>query len=186
MRRSLSITAACLIGVAAIGTAQTETPQQVAAHLWAAVQANDWDRAAGFMHPVALRELRALLEPLIMMKGVAGDSARQTIFGSVSRDSAAAATDSAVYANLMRFGASVKADLPGAIDGTDYKPLGTVPEGRDTIHVIGRVSVTMSGRPTSWIQVTSLMRLGPRWRGLLEPNWSQMAWALRAVATRSQ
>ncbi len=186
MPRILILAATCITLFVNVGVAQRETPEQVAARIWDAVQAKDWNRAAGFMHPVALRQLRQLLDPVIMMDGVAADSLRWTIYGTVSRDSAAAATDSAVYVNLMRFSTSVKSALPGAIEGTHYSPLGNVAEGRDTVHVIGRVSLTMGGRPMSWIQVYSLMRFGATWRGLLEPNWSQFASALRAAVAPQQ
>lgn len=179
--RALLLAGTCLTFAAAAVRAQNETPEQVARHLWDAVQAQDWGRAAGLMHPLALRQLREVLNPLILLDGVEADSARQTLFGSVSRDVAQAASDSAVYANLMRFGSSVKAALPGAMEPTHYQYLGTLREGADTAHVVGRVSLILEGRPAGWIQVTSLMRSGSTWRGLLEPNWSQMAWALRGA-----
>jgi len=180
MIRTLVLIAAC-VGASPRAVGQNAPPQQVAESIWAGVQAGTWDRVARFMHPVALHELRLLLDPLVMTTGAAGDSVRQVIFGSVSRDIAASASDSAVYVNLMRFGASIKGSQPGAVEAADYQFLGMVSEGKDTVHVIGRASATMSGRPLSWIQVTSLMRLGSTWRGLLEPNWSQYAWALRAA-----
>jgi hypothetical protein len=186
MPRAFILAATCVAVFASTGVAQNGTPEELAAQIWSAVQAHDWERMASLTHPVALHQLRELLEPLVMMNGVEADSARQTIFGAVSRNAAAAASDSVVYVNLMRFSASVKADLPGAVEATRYQPLGSVYEGADTIHVIGRASATVSGRPLSWIQVTSLMRSGSTWRGLLEPNWSQFAWALRAAVARRQ
>ncbi len=182
--RALLLAGTCLTIAASRLKAQNETPEQVARNLWDAVQAQDWGRAAGLMHPLALRQLRDVLNPLILLDGIAADSARQTLFGSVSRDVARAASDSAVYTNLMRFSSSVKAPLPGAMEPTHYQYLGTLREGADTAHVVGRVSLMMQGRPAGWIQVTSLMRSGSTWRGLLEPNWSQLAWALRGAMER--
>jgi hypothetical protein len=183
MPRRLATIAVCSLAYAAAATAQAEGPREVAEHIWAAVQNHDWALAAHYTHPRALHEFRALLDPVVSVPGAAGDSAREAIFGTASSTAAAAASDSAVYVNLMRWSSSIKAEQPGAVEASHYDFLGTVSEGKDTIHVIARASATVGGRFLTWIQVYSLSRSGSAWRGLIEPNWSQFAAALRAAVT---
>ena len=166
--------------------AQDETPPEVARRMWSAVQDHRWDAVAGLMHPTALQEFRQLLSPILAADSPAADSVRQLLLGSASRSAAAAVSDSAIYVRLMLWSSSLNATKPGAVEATHYQLLGTVTEGRDTVHVIGRASATVSGRHLTWIQVTSLMRSGAAWRGLLELNWSQFAAALSAAVTRKQ
>ena len=166
--------------------AQNETAPEVAQRTWVAVQDHKWDAVAHLTHPRALREFRALLAPIVDADGPAADSVRQIMFGSISHEAAAMVSDSAVYVNLMRWSDSLNAAQPGAMEATHYQLLGTVAEGRDTVHVIARASATVSGRHLTWIQVYSLARSGATWRGLLQPNWSQFAAALRAAITHQQ
>lgn len=179
-------TAAFLALGAGTLAAQHDAPPEVAQQMWVAVQDHKWDAVAHLTHPRALREFRELLAPIVDANGPAADSVRQIVFGSISREAAATVSDSAVYVNLMRWSESLNAAQPGAVEATHYQLLGTVPEGRDTVHVIARASATISGRYLTWIQVYSLTRSGATWRGLLQPNWSQFAAAVRAAVTHQQ
>jgi len=174
---------AVYLACAATAAAQGEGPREVAQHIWSAVQDHNWALAAHYTHPHALHELRQILDPILVAPGAAGDSARDAIFGSVSPTAAALTSDSAVYVNLSRLSSSIKAEQPGAVEASHYEFLGTVNEGKDTVHVIARASATVGGQHLQWIQVYSLARSGSAWLGLVEPNWSQFAAALRAAVT---
>ena len=186
MPRAPSSIATILALCAGTLAAQNETASDVAQQTWVAVQAHQWDAVAHLTHPRALHEFRELLAPIADADGPAADSARQIIFGSIARAAAATVSDSAVYVNLMRWSDALNAAQPGAVEASHYRLLGTVPEGRDTVHVIARASATVSGQYLTWIQVYSLTRSGATWRGLLQPNWSQFAAALRAAVIRQQ
>jgi hypothetical protein len=186
MRRSIAVVASCVLVVVASATAQTETPEQVAQQYMDAVRSTDWGRAAGLMHPVALQQLRDLLDPLLTLGGAEADGVRQQVFGFTSREAAVAASDSAIFASLLTFTMSQQAGLADAMRSTQFRVLGTVTEGRDTVHVLGRISMTVQGLAVAQMEVVSVMRFGQTWRGLLKGDFAAMASALRAAVQRGR
>jgi hypothetical protein len=159
--------------------AQTPTPAQVAGDIMAAVRATDWGRMATLMDTGALRQLHALLEPILTLDDPEVAGMRQTMFGFATLEAARAATDSAVFVGLMRFTTSQQAGLADAMRSAQFAVLGTVPEGRDTMHVVGRISLTVESIAVTNMEVISLVRAGATWRGLLKGDVTAMASALR-------
>jgi len=176
----------CLQLLASVASAQDETPEAVVGQLMGAMKANDWGRATALMHPAALHQVRILLDPILTTDGAALDTARHLLFGFDTRTVAAAASDSAVMVGLMRFGMSQQPKLPDALRSSTYQLLGVVREGPDTVHVVGRVSMTFGGSTVSQIEVTSLMRAGSTWRALMKGDWTNMASRLRATLLRTR
>jgi hypothetical protein len=147
--------------------------------LMAATKANDWGRVAGLTHPAALHQLRVLLDPILTSDRTGLDTARQMLFGLASREAALAASDSAIMVGLMRFGMSQQPNAAVLLKSSSYQLLGTVREGPDTVHVVGRISMTVQGSAVTQIEVTSLARLNDTWRALLKGDWTAMASRLR-------
>ncbi len=177
--------AVCVPTLTAVASAQQDSPEAVVQEIMAATRANDWARVTQLMHPAALRQMRTLLDPILTTEGASLDTARQMLFGFPTRAAAAAATDSAVMAGLLRFGMSQQRGAADALRTATYEPLGTVREGADTVHVLGRVFMTVRGSQVSQIEVTSLARSGQSWRALLKGDWTQMASRLRDALLRA-
>ena len=184
--RSVVSAALSLLLIRSPALAQGETPELVVGQLMAASKANDWGRVAGLTHPKALHELRTLLDPILTGEMPVLDTARQMLFGLPSREAAAAASDSAIMVGLIHFG---MAQQPGAADlmrSSSYQLLGTVREGPDTVHVVGRMTMTVRGGTVTQIEVTSLARLDGTWRALLKGDWTALASRLRQALQKSR
>lgn len=186
MIRPLLAAALCLPLLVPVASAQDETPEVVVGQLMAAMKANDWGRATGLMHPVALRQLRVLLDPILTAEGATLDTARQMLFGFDQQADATTASDSALMFRLMRFAMSQSPKVPESLRSSTYRLLGVVREGPDTAHVVGRVSMTFAGSTVSQIEVSSLMRAGSTWRLMLKGDYSEMAKRLRAALLQNQ
>jgi hypothetical protein len=181
MIQSLRSAAICVVLFAQFASAQVEAPETVVGQLMAATRENDWRRVVGLMHPAALHQVRILLDPILTTAGAALDTARQLMFGFDSRAAATAASDSSVVVALIKFGMSQRPKMADALRSSSYRLLGLVHEGPDTVHVVGRVSMTVAGTSGNQIEVTSLMRAGSTWRALMKGDWTEMASRLRAA-----
>jgi hypothetical protein len=179
MIRSVVLAVLCLLLIRSSALAQGDTPESVVGQLMAATKVNDWGRVAGLTHPAALHQLRVLLDPILTGQRPSLDSARQMLFGLPSREAAAAASDSAIMVGLIRFGMSQQPNAADLLRSSSYQLLGTVREGPDTVHVVGRISMTLRGGTVTHIEVTSLARLGSTWRCLLKGDWTALASRLR-------
>lgn len=180
MRRialALIVAAVC----AAPCQAQTETPEQVASQIMEAARATDWGRTAALMHPSALHQLREIINPILLMDNAETRQAVQDMFGLANREAAVAASDSAIFTGLLRFAMAQQQGLSDIMRSAQYQILGTVAEGRDTVHVVGRLAMSVRGMNITQMEVISLMRSGTTWRGILKGDYTAMATAMRAA-----
>lgn len=164
--------------------AQSDSPRQVAQNMLNAMRTSDWGKAATLMHPDALRQLRALFDPILTLESQEGDGIREQVFGFPSRQSAVTASDSSVFAGLMTF-TSQQGGLAEALSTSRFQYLGSVEEGKDTVHVVGRIHMSIDSIPISQMEVISLMRFGSTWRGMLKGDLVAMANAMRAAIARN-
>jgi len=162
--------------------AQTgETPTAVATRFVDAMRVAQWDSMAALMHPEALRHLRELLTPVL--ESPAAADARQQLFGFRDPRQAARLSDAEVFGALMR--ATIASD-PATLDAlksATLETLGEVPEGRDTVHVVYRLTLELSGIRMSRMDVMTLRRYHGTWRGLLKGDVSALAALLRRTFT---
>lgn len=164
--------------------ARSESPQQVARHFMQAVQAGDWTGMAALMHPAALRQLRELLT--VLVEAPKADDIRQQLLGVSTIAEARALSDTALFAALMRRTTQQSAGLADVLRSAQTEILGQVDEGRDTTHVVYRMTMTVEGAPVTKMDVMSLARSPDGWRGLLKGDISALAAAIRtAIEQRS-
>lgn len=168
-----------LFGALPVATGQQspETPQQVARRYVNALQAGDWRGMASLMHPVALRQLRTMFQPVIERPEAA--QLRQQLLGVQSVAEAKALSDVALFASIMRTMSGREPGQGDALKNATVRMIGAVPEGRDTVHVVYRVGLPMPGITLSQMEVMTLGRMGNRWRGLLKGEFFAMAAGLR-------
>jgi hypothetical protein len=171
-------------GLARAAVAQSETPEAVAQRYVSAMRETDWGKAATLMHPSALQQLRSLFDPILLMDSPEADGVRREIFGFPTKQAAIAASDSALFVNLMSFTIGRQEGMESAMRTTQFSHIGTVTEGRDTVHVLGRMSMRVMDLPVSQLEVISLMRYGNSWRGVLKGDLVTMAAGLRKALER--
>ena len=184
MKRLHSIAATAIIA-ATLGAstlpAQAETPRQVAEQILEATRTTNWGRAASLMHPAALKELRTLFDPILTLENETGATLRHQLFGFATLKEATQASDSTVYSQLMNAVMAQQAGMDDAVRSAKFHYIGTVEEGRDTAHVLGRMSMSVQSIPFSQIEVISVVRAGATWRGLLKGELKAMAAGMKAA-----
>jgi len=159
--------------VGADAAAAQETPEAAALAFGEAIRANDWAMAARMMDPGALRQLRALFEPVV----AAPDAAElaQQYFGVASGAEFAALPDTVLFARFLSASVSEREGVADALRTATLTPLGHVPQGPDTVLVVTRLVFQVEGLPISQFDVMPFRQDGGRWRGLLKADVTNLA-----------
>lgn len=156
--------------------AQQESPEAVAIQYVTAMQLEDWQRVASLMHPDALAELRGLFDPLLDIP-----EARPVIlqfYGATSLEDARAQSDTAVFAHFVAFVSSQEPLVGEALRSSDVEIIGHLYEGEDMAHVVYRMTMSLEGMSVTQLDVFSVKRYGPTWRGMLKGDMSAVAAAI--------
>ena len=170
---------ACLLAALMLAGSplRAQSVEAVASQYLDAMRTGDWTAMAQLMHPNALRDLRAFLEPAL--RAPSGEEFRAQFLGLTSADEALALSDTAVFARFVQFFTEQNPTVAQALATAEIEVVGHVPEGADTVHVVYRMRMTVMGTPVSRMDVFSLARSGGTWRGLLKGDMSAMANALQ-------
>jgi len=158
----------------------TETPEQVAARYLHALSAQQWDSMAFLMHPYALHQLRDVLAPLFEAPSL--DGAREELLGVRSISAAKALSDTAVFTAFIARGLGSQSQLMDFLRKAKIQLIGHVPEGRDTVHIVYRMTFEDSTAAISKMDVFSMLRMGNTWRGLLSADFRMLGAMLRRQA----
>jgi hypothetical protein len=164
--------------------ADSETPEQVAGELLAAMRDTNWFRAASLMHPSALAQFHDMFRPILQCDNSAAVEARNQVFGFASAVEAARASDTALIATLLRRGMNREKGFASILRTAKLQIIGHVPEGRDTVHVLARLSLSIDSIPFSQVEVLSFQRYGSTWRTLLKADISALGGMLRRLCLR--
>ena len=178
MRRSFGVLFSLLLISSPLSSQATETPEQVAGRFVAAMSAEDWQGMGTLMHPMALKEMRQFLAVLFEMPDA--DEFRQRLLGVKTLGDAQALSDTAVFVSLMK-NMSEQAGIGAMLRSAKVQMMGHVNQGKDTAHVVYRMSMTMEGIPISKMDVMSLARSPVGWRGLLQGDISALGAGIRAA-----
>jgi len=182
IRRSHALALAFLACAAAPALSQRDsaTPEQVAARYMQAMKAQQWDSMAYLMHPYALHQLRALLGPLFEAPSM--DGPRQELLGVRTLAAAQALSDTAVFVALISRLMGSQAQFTEFLRDATMQVIGHVPEGRDTVHVVYRMSYEKGEAAVSKMDVVSMQRMGNTWRALLSGDLRMLGAMLRRQA----
>lgn len=166
-RLALAASTTLLVAIARPAIAQRETPEQIANQCINAMRTGDWQRMAGLTDRVALRQLRDQLAPFLTRAGADGAAMRYQVLGVAQESVTASMSDSVVFVSWMTFMATQQGSAGAMLRSAHYQFLGSVMEGRDTVHVVARASMLFQGVDTGGMDVVSLVRAGDTWRCLL-------------------
>lgn len=173
------LTVAALLACAAAplhSQAAGETPVQVATRYIDHMRAGEWQQMAALMHSDALLQLRRMLQPLFDSPN--GDEFREQLLGVASIAEASALSDTTVFANLARISTTRDSTLAQAVRTAQVQFIGELPEGRDTMHVVYRMTLTIEGSTFTQMDVFSMGRSNRGWRGLLKGDFTALAAAI--------
>lgn len=162
-----------------------ESPEQVTEEFLAAIRDTNWVAAAGLMHPNALAQFHMLFRPLLDCAGPALDQARQQILGVTSQAQAARLSDTVLVAAILRLAMNEQQGLTGILQTAKLHIIGHVAEGRDTVHVLARLTFQIDSVPISAVDVFSFQRYHSTWRALLKGDFSSLGVMLRRACEAS-
>jgi len=165
--------------------AEQDTPEAVAKAYVTATQTADWAKAASFMHPDSLAQLKKVFEPIFTHEKaseIAGP-----IFGVKSRAEFDQASGAQMFEKLM---SGVVAAVPGfnkVMDQVSFDIIGRVAETPELVHLVYRTQVPLDdmqpkGAPNitknvtfSKMEVMTLKRYENTWRLTLSGEIEGMA-----------
>lgn len=174
------LSAALILPLSAQAPVTAETPEQVARNYSEAVFRGEWQTAAAFMHPRALREFRELFVPIVNTAGM--EELREQFFGAATAGALSAMSDTAVFAAFIERIVGEQGEMADAMRTARVTAYGHVAGGADTVLVVSRTTMRVEGVEVSQFEVIPMLRHGETWRALLRADFTNMAAMLRRSA----
>jgi len=110
------------------------------------------------------------------------DGPRQELLGVRTLAAAQALSDTAVFVALISRLMGSQAQFTEFLRDATMQVIGHVPEGRDTVHVVYRMSYEKGEAAVSKMDVVSMQRMGNTWRALLSGDLRMLGAMLRRQA----
>lgn len=159
--------------LAASAFSQTpETPEVIAKSYFAAMQAGNWDKCAGLLHPEALSSMKRTFATIL--KADESGGAAKAIFGLKSNAEFDELNGAAIFERLMNFISGAVPDMKTALAASTTTILGKVNEGTDLVHIVYRSQIKMAGAEASEVEIISFKKSGTTWRALLTADMEEM------------
>lgn len=186
MFRTMALLGCLVASQPAVAAAQgiDETPEAVAERSLAAIRDGNFLAVASLMHEDALRELRALLEPILTLDDPEVVELRQQLMGESSIPAIRGMSDTLFVSRFLGL-AMNREGMAQALKSSQGKLLGSVKEGPDTVHVVYRLALSVEDIAITEMDVISLGRSRAGWRTLLKGDVRAMASALQGLMKRS-
>lgn len=173
----LTVAALALSFAPAIALAEGKSPEDVARVGLDLVSKRDWPAYTHLMHPEALQRMKQMFRPIVAAD-TKGESA-QGLFGVGGIKGYDAASDSALFCSLMVNLMKIAPAMVEAVKNAEYTVIGSVPEGKDLVHVVYRVHTAAEDVQVTKVSTISLRRHGETWRFLLSGNMEGLVSALK-------
>jgi hypothetical protein len=158
------------------------TPEILAAKTSEYAKKGDWAAYAKVMHPEALSSLKKIFRP-IAEADTSGQVLRR-FFGVPSL----ARYDSMADADIFQaFMANLTRNFPGfadAMQSHETSVVGSVPEGKELVHVVYRMGAKTEGMTISKTSVITFRRHNGKWKALLTGNIEGLAARLSQLSQR--
>lgn len=174
------LTAITLLSSSAL--ADTSTPEVLAAKTSAFAKKGDWASYANLMHPEALSSLKKIFRPIA--KADESGQVLRRLFGVQSLDRYDSMADTAIFQALM---SNLTRNFPGfadAMQSHETDVIGSVPEGKDLVHVVYRFGAKTEGMTISKTSVITFRQHNGQWRALLTGNIEGLAARLSQLSQR--
>lgn len=159
---------------------QAGGPEAAAKVYGDAIRSSDWAAAARLMHPSALKQWRALFEPLFSTPDMQ-ESVTQ-IFG-VPPSALAGTPDTVLFAAFLKNVLAQQEGLSEALNSAQITPLGHVAVG-DTMLVVSRTAITMEGTTLTQFDVMPFIQENGQWWALLKSDVANMAAMIQKAMTQ--
>jgi hypothetical protein len=160
---------------------EVDSPEAVVEKALKALKEDRLEDFAGAMHPEALKRLKALLTTVVEAAAKEGQSKQvlRLFDGVASADALKKLDDVQFFVRFLRGVTRLKPELKQALGGAEARVLGHVMEGKDTAHVVYRMTVSVGGAKMTKMDVTSLRKSEVGWRMLLSTELEGIATILK-------
>jgi hypothetical protein len=160
--------------------AKSDTPEAVARKAMTAMKENRLDDFAKAMHPDALKTVKSTLVTIAEAAAKDGREREVTaIFGDKSLDELKKLDDAQFFAAFYGAMTRRRPELKRVVADSEVQIIGHVMEGRDTAHVVLRMTATVEGTKIVKTDVVSMKKTSTGWGMLLSADLENMASVLK-------
>jgi hypothetical protein len=188
----MTVTRAALVGLCAalLMTARggadeakkpADAPDAFAKKALAALKDDRIEEFAKMMHPEALKEFRGLLMTVVAAAGEKGQEKQVLALfdGAKSADDLKEFTDVKFFTAFYRTVTKLQPQLKEMLGGSEVQTLGSVAEGKDKMHVLYRMTMSVQGAKVTKMAVLSLRKTESGWGMLLDGDIEGMGAMLK-------
>jgi hypothetical protein len=161
--------------------AEDASPEAVTRAAMGAMKTDRMDEFADAMHPDALKQFHSAMSTIVD-EAAKARKANQLLplFQDVaSVEELKKLDDKQFFVAFLRGMTGRSPDVKRHLAGAEAQILGSVPEGKDTTHVVYRLKLTTGGATLDRMTVASLRRDGSGWKMLLTGDVEGMVAALK-------
>jgi hypothetical protein len=162
-------------------TSFAKTPSETATDYFNVLKQKDYNRAATFFDPAALREFRQMMSFVNEIPDEGQQEFFTTFFGpEANKESIGKLSDANFFASFL--GATIGlAETAGGVNFGKMEILGEVMEGKDVAHVVTRNKVSVGEVELEAMEVVSFKRIGSKWKVLMSGKIKGVASQLKAA-----
>ena len=152
---------------------EAESPEVAATAAMKSMKQGDWSAYTHRMHPEALAKAKQIFGAVV----TADTSGRvgQLFFGVESAKEYEAMSDSVSFVAFMTNLTKHVPVFADVIKSAEFNVIGTLPEGKDLVHIVYRTEAKAEEIVITRSAVLSMRRYGSEWRMLLTGNIEGMA-----------
>ena len=164
-----------------------ETPESIAKAYMEASRQADWIKAASYMHPDALKQLRDLFAPLVAAAKSEKDKLEmEAVLGVKDKAEFDKLSDAEVFGKVLGLMASVTPELKNVLNSSTFDVIGNIQESADLTHILYRMTIKLDlpglKEPLSMtkLEAISMRRFETSWRAELSGDLQGVAKAMAA------
>jgi hypothetical protein len=167
---------------------ENASPEDVATQALQALREDRMEDFAKLMHPNALRQFKETMVSIVDVAAEAGQEKQVLgLFGTVeAAEELRELDDKDVFLRFFQTLSKKRPEFRQSMAGAGAQVLGHVTEGKDLVHVVYRITLTVEGVKATKMDVISLQRTKTGWAMLLRSDIETMAAALKQRFSRTK
>jgi hypothetical protein len=156
-----------------------DTPEEVCGVYFNLLREGEWGTVAELYDSQALADFKDMMSFILEIPDEEATEVFSAIFGpGTTKEDLTAMSDSEFFSSFLG-GVMAQTAVIGQLDFTDYKVLGSVPEGDDVRHVVTRMHVELGEIKVEAMEVISFRKRGDDWKILMQGKMKGVAEQLR-------
>jgi predicted house-cleaning noncanonical NTP pyrophosphatase (MazG superfamily) len=166
------------------GVVYAKSASDTAKDYFAVLKAKNYEEAASFFDPEALKEFRQLMSFINEIPRKGQQQFYQGLFGPDMTVEAAKKFSDPEFFSAFLNAIMSRAEAAGGMSLDKLEIIGEIPEGKNLMHVVTRNRVTTDKIELESMDVISFVRRGNNWKALMSGKIKGMAAQIRAAVMR--